>query len=46
MNWKKQIMVGFGLFLGKIERIANSRSELASELCYTDQFILILIYYD
>ena len=32
---KKQIMVGLRLFLGKFERIANSRSELASELSYT-----------
>ena len=30
-------MVGFGLFFGKFERIANSKSELVSELCYTGQ---------
>ena len=33
---KKRIMVGFGLFLGKLEQITNSKSELASELCYTE----------
>ena len=31
-NRKKRIMVSFGLFLG--ERAANSKSELASILCY------------
>lgn len=30
-KWKKRIMVGFGLFLGKFELIVNSKSEL----CYT-----------
>ena len=34
-NQKKRIMVGFGLFLGKFERITNSKSEIVSELCYT-----------
>ena len=28
-------MVGFKLFFGKVEQIANSKNELASELCYT-----------
>ena len=36
-NWKKWIVVAFGLFLGKFERIANSKCEFASELSYTDQ---------
>ena len=27
-------MVDFGIFLDKFERIANSKSELASESCY------------
>ena len=36
-NRKKRIMVGFGLFQGHLERIANSKSELTGELCYTDQ---------
>ena len=31
---KRQIMVGLRLFLGKFEQIANSKGELASELCY------------
>ena len=32
---KKRTMIVFGLFLDKFERIANLRSTLASELCYT-----------
>ena len=27
-------MIGFGLFLGKFERIVNLKSKLANELCY------------
>ena len=30
-NQKKRIMVGFGLFYGHFERIANSKSELTSD---------------
>lgn len=34
-NLKKRIAIGFGLFLGKFERITNSNSESTSELCYS-----------
>ena len=34
-NRNKRIMVCFGLFSGEFERIANLKSELASELGYT-----------
>ena len=34
-NRKKRIIVGFELFFDKFEQIANLKSELASESCYT-----------
>lgn len=35
---KKQIIVGFGLFLGHFEQIENSKNKLTSELCNTTLF--------
>ena len=37
-------MVGFGLFLGKFKRFANSKGELASELCYTGPDLSMITY--
>ena len=34
-NRKRQIMVGFRVFLNHFERIANLKGELTSELCFT-----------
>ena len=34
-NRKKRIMVDFGIFLGKLERIMDLKCELTSELYYT-----------
>ena len=35
-NRKMRIMIGFGLFLSKFERIVNSKIELVINLCYIE----------
>ena len=37
VNHKKRVMFDFGLFLGHFVRIANSKSDLLTKLCNTDQ---------
>ena len=45
-NRKKRIMVGFGLFLDKFERMLISKSKLASESCYSGFIPLVQKYWN